>query len=197
MKYVLKVESLENLPSTRPLIAMDANGNLFGEGEALVPEGFVDFGLPSGTLWYSKNLGATNGSTPESWYGNYYAWGETEQHEGWPSDKSTHPYDWTEYTYAVNSNITLTKYCNKSEYGYNGYTDELTELVAGDDAAKAFNVAWKMPSKAQFEELMVNTASSWEEDYQGIEGLNGRLFVKILDKPYKNIPLYMPFDEYA
>jgi len=28
MKYVIKVENFENLPSTRPLVAMDANGNV-------------------------------------------------------------------------------------------------------------------------------------------------------------------------
>ena len=36
---------------------MDANRHLFFEGAKVVPEGFVDFGLPSGTLWYKYNLG--------------------------------------------------------------------------------------------------------------------------------------------
>ncbi len=35
---------------------------------------YVDLGLPSGLLWATCNVGATN---PED-YGNYYAWGETE-----------------------------------------------------------------------------------------------------------------------
>ena len=184
MKHILKVASLQNLPNTRPLIAMDENGNLFGAGEALVPEGFVDFGLPSGTLWYSKNLGATNGDTSTSWYGDYYAWGETEEKDY---------YSWETYEHANGDSHKLTKYCNNSEYGNEGYTDELTELVPTDDVA--VSLGWKMPSKEQFEELLVNTVSSWETDYQDIAGLNGRLFVKILDKPFKNIPLYMPFDE--
>ena len=172
------------MPSTRPLVAADINGNLFWAGEALVPEGFVDFGLPSGTLWYSKNLGATNGLTVASWYGDYYAWGETE---------TKNDYSWETYEHANGAYNKLTKYCNNSEYGNDGYTDELTELVPADDVV--VSLGWKMPTKAQFDELIVNTANSWETDYHGIEGLNGRLFIKILDKPFKNIPLYMPFDE--
>ncbi len=39
-----------------------------------LPEGTVDLGLPSGTLWYSCNLDADNPSD----YGALYAWGETK-----------------------------------------------------------------------------------------------------------------------
>lgn len=35
--------------------------------------GYIDLGLPSGTLWATCNIGASH---PEE-YGNYYAWGET------------------------------------------------------------------------------------------------------------------------
>lgn len=38
----------------------------------LVLDGVVDLGLPSGTLWCTKNVGATS----ETAYGKYYAWGE-------------------------------------------------------------------------------------------------------------------------
>ena len=43
---------------------------------------YVDLGLPSGTLWATKNVGATS---PEE-YGNYYAWGEIETKEEYLSD---------------------------------------------------------------------------------------------------------------
>lgn len=52
--------------------------------------GYVDLGLPSGTLWATCNVGAT---TPED-YGNYYAWGETTVKETYTSDN---------YTYSSNS----------------------------------------------------------------------------------------------
>ena len=44
------------------------------EEETISHDEFVDLGLPSGTLWASKNIGA---NAPEK-YGNCYAWGETE-----------------------------------------------------------------------------------------------------------------------
>ena len=83
---------------------------------------WVDLGLPSGTLWATTNIGATN---PED-YGDYFAWGETE-----PKDV----YDWSTYKWCNGSNTTLTKYCTSSSYGYIGFTDGKTELDAGDDAA--------------------------------------------------------------
>ena len=61
MKHILKVASLENLPSIRPLIAMDDNGNLFGEGLPVGPTiEMVDLGLTSGRLWAKYNLGASS-----------------------------------------------------------------------------------------------------------------------------------------
>ena len=35
---------------------------------------FVDFGLPSGTLWATMNVGASNPSD----YGQYFQWGDTK-----------------------------------------------------------------------------------------------------------------------
>lgn len=40
---------------------------------------WVDLGLPSGILWAKYNVGATS---PEE-YGSYYAWGETEEKDGY------------------------------------------------------------------------------------------------------------------
>lgn len=51
-----------------------------------------------------------------------------------------------------------------------------------------------MPTKEDFEELLARTSSSWVEDYNDIEGLNGRLFIKaIITRPFfKNVTLYSP-----
>ena len=46
---------------------------------------YVDLGLPSGTLWATKNIGA---SSPEG-YGNYYAWGETSPKSSYTRDNYT------------------------------------------------------------------------------------------------------------
>jgi len=121
---------------------------------------YVDLGLPSGLLWATCNIGA---DTPEA-YGDYFAWGET-------SPKDT--YSWGTYQYCNGSYYTMTKYCQNSEYGYNGFTDNLTTLESGDDAATAnWGNGWRMPTKEEFEELYNNTTVTWTQ--QG--GVNGRLF---------------------
>ena len=121
---------------------------------------YVDLGLPSGLLWATCNIGAEN---PED-YGDYFAWGETQ-----PKDY----YDWDTYQYCNGSNNTLTKYCNNSSYGYNGFTDNLTALLPEDDAATAkWGEGWRMPTKEEFQELYNNTASDWTTQ----NGVNGWLF---------------------
>ena len=169
MKHIVKVNNIQEAKDSdiRPIIALDNSGILFFEGDKVIPEGFVDLGLPSGTLWSTKNIGATNGNTAESWYGNYYAWGEIETKE---------IYDWDNYKYANGNYDKLTKYCNNSNYGNNGFTDGLTQLVPEDDVATVINSAWRMPTNEDFEELIAGTTNSWVTDYKGISGLNGRLF---------------------
>ena len=174
----------------KPCVSLISGSSLQYDPLAAIPEGFVDFGLPSGTLWYNKNLGATNGNTAESWYGGYYAWGElnTKTYYDW-----TNPNDATQnYKYANGAYNKLTKYCNNSQYGNDGYTDELTQLVPSDDVATVTNSAWRMPTEAEIRELLAGTSSSWVEDYNDIEGLNGRVFIKasITQQAFKNATLY-------
>lgn len=103
---------------------------------------YIDLGLPSGTLWAECNVGA---NTPED-YGDYFAWGETEAKDD---------YSWSTYKWCMGTENSLTKYCGVSTYGYNGFTDELTELRPEDDAASAnWSSAWQMPSIDQFAELV-------------------------------------------
>ena len=103
---------------------------------------YVDLGLPSGTLWASCNIGATS---PED-FGDYFAWGETET-------KSN--YDWSTYKYCKGTQNSLTKYCQNSANGYNGFIDALTELEPADDAAYTYwGSEWRTPSEEQFAELL-------------------------------------------
>ncbi len=121
---------------------------------------YVDLGLPSGTLWSTCNVGA---DTPEG-YGDYFAWGET-------SAKSN--YNWNTYSWCNGSSSTLTKYCNNSSYGYNGFTDNLLTLDASDDAATAnWGSAWRMPTYDELNELMTNCTITWTTQ----NGVNGQLF---------------------
>lgn len=147
------------------------NGNRSQNGENMSNEGtkghdYVDLGLPSGTLWATCNVGA---DTPEG-YGDYFAWGET-------TPKTT--YDWSTYKYANGDEKKLTKYCKKPDYGNNGFTDKLTMLQVGDDAATAnWGKGWRTPTEEQWDELIDNTTSTWTTQ-NGVEGIrftasNGR-----------------------
>lgn len=124
--------------------------------------GYVDLGLPSGTLWATCNVGADN---PED-YGSYFAWGETAPKE---------IYDWKQYKYAVyvDYRYVLTKYCADSICGLNGFVDNLTVLEPDDDAAKAnWGDHWRMPTREEWVELLQETTCVWTER----NGVFGRLF---------------------
>lgn len=121
--------------------------------------GYVDLGLPSGTLWCTRNLGATKAIDP----GRYYAWGEVL------CKNFTEHYAWDTYKYGSGTNA-LTKYCYDFpdapwlHYGLNGYVDDLRELERGDDAASStFGDHYVTPTPEQFQELMDNTTHKWIE----------------------------------
>ena len=142
---------------TQKRVELEKNGPKNGSHNG---HDYVDLGLPSGTMWATCNVGA---SKPEG-YGNYYAWGET-------STKSI--YNWETYKYANGSQFKLTKYCNQSDHGNNGFTDKLTTLQGGDDAATVnWGSGWQMPSRTQWVELRNNTTNKWTTR----NGVKGRLF---------------------
>ena len=155
MKHILKVASLGNLPDTRPLIAMNDNGDLKWLAEVAPSIEMVDLGLTSGTLWAKNNIGATCGNTAESWYGGFYAWGETETKED---------YSWDTYKFGPTSPF--------SKYD----TDSKTILESVDDVAtQTYGSNYRMPTKAEIEELIA-LPNQWVTNYNGISGLNGRVF---------------------
>jgi hypothetical protein len=107
---------------------------------------YVDLGLPSGTLWADRNVGA---DSPED-CGDYFAWGETEP-------KST--YNWSTYKWCQGSNDTMTKYCTKSNYGT---VDNKTVLDLEDDAAYVnMGKDWRMPTETQMSELKSKCTWTW------------------------------------
>ncbi len=109
---------------------------------------YVDLGLPSGTLWATMNVGA---SKPEE-YGDYFAWGETE---GYNSGKTY--FGWSTYKWCKGNDNALTKYSTNGShgsYGYNGFTDNKTQLDPEDDAAYVnWGSGWRMPTYDQLKEL--------------------------------------------
>ena len=129
-----------------------------GTGGGSAGNDWVDLGLPSGLLWATRNVGATSPGD----YGDYFAWGETT-----PKSSS----EWSNYRYCHGGPLQLTKYCSNSSYGYNGFTDNLTILQPGDDAATA-NYGGRTPTREEWQELMDKTTSQWTTQ----NGVNGRRF---------------------
>lgn len=112
----------------------------------------VDLGLS--IKWATCNVGA---SSPEE-YGGYYAWGETEE----KSD-----YSWSTYKWCNGSYDTQTKYCIYSRYGT---VDKKTTLDPEDDVAYVkWGGSWRMPTKAEQNELCNNCSWTWTT----LNGVNG------------------------
>lgn len=104
---------------------------------------YVDLGLS--VKWATCNVGAT---TPEE-YGDYFAWGEVEP-------KTTYNLD----TYKYYDGSNFTKYTGSDK----------TLLDPEDDAATAnWGGAWRMPTKAEQDEL--RTKCKW--DWTTQNGVNG------------------------
>lgn len=124
------------------------------------PTGPVDLDLGSGNLWASVNLGAEYPNEP----GNYYAWAETEVSEYyvWPF------YKWC---YWHNPDFSLTKYCNYSLWGKDGFEDGLESVESADDAAaQTLGGGWHIPSVQDWTELVEQ--ASWKvTTVGGVSGL--------------------------
>lgn len=126
---------------------------------------WVDLGLPSGTIWATRNVGAV---APED-YGDYFAWGETAPKDYYNLDT----YKWYQGYYDADGYYHggYTKYCTSSSRGYNGFVDNKTELDPSDDAACAHYPGGRMPSQEQIQELIDNCTWQWTQQ----NGVNGHL----------------------
>ena len=115
----------------------------------------VDLGLS--VKWANMNVGATN---PEG-YGNYYAWGETVTKATYDWSTYFDTKSWSTYSDLKDSGCTFTKYNN-----YGGKT----VLDPEDDAAHVnWGGSWRMPTKAEWQELYDNCTWTWTTQ----NGING------------------------
>lgn len=127
---------------------------------------YVDLGLPSGTLWATCNVGA---DIPEG-YGNYYAWGETTTKV---NSYNWGYYSWASYKYCNGDYNQLTKYCTNSDFGFNGFTDNLKTIDSSDDAATVnWGSGWRIPTYDEWVELRQYTTSTMTMQ----NGVNGLFF---------------------
>jgi hypothetical protein len=116
---------------------------------------YVDLGLS--VKWATCNVGANK---PEE-AGDYFAWGET---------LPKYSYDWNMYKYCYGDADDLTKYCTRKRFGYNRFVDDKITLLLSDDAARYnWGGSWRMPTKAEQDELRNNCTWTWTTQ----NGVNG------------------------
>ena len=78
-------------------------------------------------------------------------------------------YNGTEYA--------ATRYCSNTSFGKDGFTDNLTVLLPEDDACDVnMGSSWRMPTTEEFQTLYNLCNIEWVTNYNGVSGLNGRLF---------------------
>ena len=120
---------------------------------------YVDLGLPSGVLWATYNLGA---SEPTG-YGDYYAWGETTTKKSYELDN---------YKWMIAETEMVTKYCINDRFGE---VDGKDELDKEDDAVIAqWGGNWRMPTNEEMVELCNACSWEWTSDFNG-SGVAGRI----------------------
>lgn len=106
--------------------------------------GYVDLGLPSGTMWATMNIGAEKTED----IGDCFAWGEVDP----KNDESEHT--WESYKWCNGTYDSLTKYNTDSDYGT---VDNKTQLDPEDDAAAVnWGGTWRIPTFEQMKELVEN-----------------------------------------
>ena len=113
---------------------------------------YVDLGLPSGLKWATCNVGATS---PEQ-AGLYFAWGETTGYTG--------------------EQVPGVRAFDEASYNAGSAASISTNLTLEQDAAHSYmGEGWRMPTKAECQELFDNCDFSWTNDYNGT-GVAGRIF---------------------
>ena len=110
---------------------------------------YVDLGLPSGLKWATCNVGASN---PQD-YGLYFAWGETV---GYTAEQ-----------------VPGVRAFNSASYKASAISADLT--LEQDAAHVNLGGNWRMPTKAEYQELLDNCDDSWTDNYNGT-GVAGRVF---------------------
>ena len=117
---------------------------------------YVDLGLPSGLKWATCNVGA---NSPEE-YGLYFAWGETTGYTSEQVTSGVRKFDKASYTASAIS----------------------TDLTLEQDAAHVnLGGNWRMPTKAECQELLDNCDVTWISSYMG-KGIAGYLFTSKINR---------------
>ena len=166
MKHLIETtdpSGLGNVKYDRLILDSTKNEIIYRGGGVINANGhsYVDLGLPSGLKWATMNVGATS----ETEVGDYFQWGSTTPNTDTPCDWKHAPF-------------------NNGKDSYNtSYFRKVKDTVAPngvlakeyDTAAQIMRGDWRMPTEADFQELLDNTRHDFFQDYKG-SGANGMKF---------------------
>lgn len=99
---------------------------------------WVDFGLPSGTLWATCNVGTDR----FDYYGDYFVWGNLQK--------------------INNDNVSWSK-----RPQYYSQSSSFSGLAQYDPAKALWGKTWRTPTKEEFQELIDNCTFTWTDEYDG------------------------------
>ena len=140
---------------------------------------YVDLDLPSGTLWATKNIGASKLSD----FGLYFQFGDIKGYtaEQIGKDKGQKAFTWKDYKFSIDG----------SGYGFSKYTTKGATLELEDDAAH-INMGgnWHMPSPEQILELINNTINKRIK----LDNVSG---IKFTSKKDESKSIFIPASGYA
>ena len=133
--------------------------NIYGKSlvwNQLLKEGYlVDMGLPSGTLWASRNIDITQedgfAASPFQYESSFFSWGNVDGHN--PISNTAFDYDWG----GVNS---ADPWYEGQVYGSTSGNTLTGNIAVGEDfdAARAnIGAPWRMPTSVEFQELFNNS----------------------------------------
>ena len=153
VKSTLNRPNVSLIKTNRKVYSLTEDGGVNANGYS-----YVDLGLPSRLKWAKCNVGAEN----ETDYGHYFMWGSTKPNT---VDECT----WTNAPFNNGSSVYDETYFNsvKGTVCPNGILakeyDAASHIMGGD---------WRMPTKAEIQELLDYTSNKWTE----VNGVYGRKF---------------------
>ena len=137
---------------------------------------YVDLGLPSRLLWATTNIQDADGNEL------YFAWGETsgytsgqvithEKNFSWGGKDYENDYKFGPYDENDDTNSGMTRYNHNDNLSALTITNEPPINEIDDAAVVNWGNGWRMPTKADFEELIANTEYEWTtvNDVQGVK----------------------------
>ena len=156
MKYIQEVKARANIVQQGTVVVAFVKGEnkiVYLDGDPLL-DTFVDMGLPSGTLWAKKNLGASD----ETEVGEFFFFGETEGYSENELQGLNHVSPFEEWSYAIWAQQDKSTYEDK--WANYGISDTLNAAkVLGDPS-------WDIPCMEEWEELNDNV--TWRvAEYNG------------------------------